>query len=101
MMPTLPTIMKYMHMCEHWVRIHHLKELMGVNRSTPERMCRRLYRYGLMDRRVVQLAKGVTYEYRSSEQGRWLFNAVMDGRVEVDISPAELGSHFNCCRDVA
>jgi len=100
-MPTLPSIMKYMHMCEHWVRVVHLQERMQVNESTPERMCRRLYRHGLLDRRQVSIGKGVAYEYRSSKQGRWLFRAVMDGRIEVEISPRELSSYLDGGAEVA
>jgi hypothetical protein len=96
-MPSLPNILKYMHMCDHWIKVIQLQTLMGVNRSTPERMCRRLHRHGLLDRRLANTERGRDgYEYRSSEQGRWLFQAVMDGRIEVGFPVAELGPGSQC-----
>lgn len=89
-MPTLPSIMKYVELCDVWRSTSWLAQETGISADAVAKMCKRLYRNGILD--STQRHKGMENEFIASAIGRRIYDDVLDGRIEVDVSPGELGS---------
>lgn len=94
--PTLPTIMKYMDLCDNWRKTSWLAQEVGLTQDAVTKMCKRLTRAGMLE--STKRGLGEENEFRASEFGRDIYEHYVDGCREVGIPGSELGAHLRSCQ---
>lgn len=93
--PTVATFMKYVEACSAWSGVNHLATEFAAREETVARMCLRLTRCGAFRSRTINIKPGpFRNEFIATDRAKWIFDAIVDGRIPVGLSPAELGAHL-------
>lgn len=100
-MPSLHNFMRYVDACHGWRTIADLALEMQLGEDAVTKMCRRLSRHNVLQYRKTLIKEGSSrYEYIATREAQLLFDAIVDGRVPVDVPDGELRAHLERGQEV-